>query len=244
MDLKNKVVLITGSAIRVGKATAMLVASRGARVVIHYRSNKEQAEATAAEVAEIGSTPLVVQGDISRAEAWQKMRDVILTEFGRIDVLVNNAAIFYKTPFLQSSEAEWDDFMNVNLKGVYLGCRTMGEVMVKQGSGKIVNIADVAAERVWPSYIPYCVSKAGVIALTRGLSKALAPQVTVNAVCPGTVLLADEYDAEEEQMLIDKTPLQRVGTAEDIAKTVTFLLEGSDFITGATINVDGGRSLN
>ncbi|HQV32798.1 MAG TPA: SDR family oxidoreductase, partial [Calditrichia bacterium] len=200
---------------------------------------------TAAEIAAIaGEKPLVVRGDISRAGDWEAMRDAILERHGRIDILVNNAAIFYKTPFLESTESEWDHFMDVNLKGVYLGCRIMGEVMMQQQSGKIVNIADVAAERIWPSYIPYCVSKAGVVALTRGLAKALAPHVLVNAVAPGTVLLAEEYDSEEEQALIDKTPLKRVGSPRDIASAVTFLLEGSDFITGQILGVDGGRSLS
>ena len=244
MDLKDRVVFITGSAIRLGKVTAMLLASRGARVVIHYRSNAREAEATAAVIAESGNRPLILQGDVASADDWKRMRDKIVDVHGRIDVLINNAAIFYKTPFLESTEAQWDDFMNVNLKSVYLGCRTIAEVMISQGEGKIVNIADIAADRVWPSYIPYCVSKAGVIALTKGLARALAPHVTVNAVNPGTVLLPEEYDAKAGQILADKTLLKRLGKAEDIANTIAFLLEGSDFITGAEINVDGGRSIN
>jgi len=243
MDLKNKVALITGSAVRVGKATARLLAERGAQVVVHYRTNAEEAAATADEIAEIGLKPLVVKGDVSKMEDWQQMRTAILDAFGRVDILVNNAAIFYPTPFLKSTEDDWDTFMNVNLKSVYMGCRLFGELMYEQKSGKIVNIADVSSDKVWQEFIPYCVSKAGVAAITKGLAKALAPYVTVNAVSPGTVLLADEYDEELEQRLIDKTPLKRVGEAEDIAESVRFVLEASDFITGANIPVDGGRSL-
>ncbi|MGH1362462.1 MAG: SDR family NAD(P)-dependent oxidoreductase [Calditrichia bacterium] len=243
MNLKNKVALITGSAVRVGKATAMLLAERGAQVIVHYRSNEEEARQTAKDIEKVGVKPLVVQGDVSKIADWQRMREEILAAFGRVDILVNNAAIFYPTPFLESDEEDWDSFMNINLKSVYLGCRLFGELMVEQKSGKIVNIVDVSSERVWKDFIPYCVSKAGVAAITKGLAKALAPHVTVNAVSPGTVLLADEYDAELEQRLIDKTPLQRVGSAKDIAETVRFVLEASDFITGANIPVDGGRSL-
>ncbi len=243
MDLKEKVVLITGSAVRVGKTIALTLAKKGAHVVIHYRTRKESAEETAVEIARISSKPLIVQGDISQEGDWYRMRDIILDHHGKIDVLVNNAAIFYRTPFLASTTKDWDFFHDVNLKGTYLGCRIFGEIMVQQRQGKIINIADVSAYTVWENYIPYCVSKAGVIALTKGVAKALAPHVQVNAIAPGTILLAEEYDADEEQTLIEKTPLKRIGTPQDIANTVKFLIEGSDFITGAVIKVDGGRSL-
>ncbi len=244
MALTNKVALITGSAVRVGKSIAISLAQKGAQVVIHYRSRKEEAHQTAETIAQMTHTsPLIVQGDISREEDWIRLRDKILAHHGRIDILVNNAAVFYKTPFLQSSTKDWDFFQNVNLRGTYLGCRIIGETMVQQKSGRIINIADVAAYTVWENYIPYCVSKAGVIALTKGLAKALAPHVLVNAIAPGTILLAEEYDEAEEQALIQKTPLKRIGTPQDIANTVIFLIEGSTFITGAVIPVDGGRSL-
>ncbi len=243
MDLTDKIVLVTGSAIRVGKTIALTLAKHRARVVVHYRTRKEQAEQTAREIAQLGSEPLVVQGDIAMETDWFQMRDQILSRFGRIDVLVNNAAVFYKTPFLESRTTDWEFFQDVNLKGTYLGCRIIGEVMVKQQRGKIINIADVSAYTVWEQYIPYCVSKAGVIALTKGVAKALAPHVQVNAVAPGTILLAEQYDAAEENALIQRTPLKRIGHPQDIANTVKFLIEGSDFITGTVIKVDGGRSL-
>ncbi len=244
MQVQDRVILITGSAERVGKAIALRLAKAGARVVIQYRTKAEKARETANQLAALGPAPLLVQGDISKEEDWLSMREEILTAYGRIDVLVNNAAIFYKTPFLQSTLPDWRHFLDVNLTGVYLGCRIIGEVMVRQKEGKIINIADVAAEKVWKDYIPYCVSKAGVIALTQGLAKALAPHVLVNAIAPGTVLLAEDYDEEEEHRLIERTPLQRVGAAGDIAAAAEFLISGSDFITGTVIKVDGGRSLS
>ncbi len=243
MDLSQKVILITGSAVRVGKTIALTLAQNGAQVIIHYKSNKDEAIHTVNEIAQFTEKPLVVQGDISKESDWARMRDTILNHFGKIDVLVNNAAVFYKTPFLQSTVNDWDFFHHINLRGTYLGCRIMGEVMMQQKEGKIINIADVSAYTVWENYIPYCVSKAGVIALTKGVAKALAPYVQVNAVAPGTILLAEEYDEAEELALIQKTPLKRIGDPQDIANTVRFLIEGSDFITGTVIKVDGGRSL-
>jgi NAD(P)-dependent dehydrogenase (short-subunit alcohol dehydrogenase family) len=243
MNIYDKVCLITGSAARVGKSIAQILASNGAKIVIHYHSNLFEAENTANEITKMGSKVLLVRADISKKADWIAMKDLILKEWKKIDVLVNNAAIFYKTPFLKMTEKELDHFININLKGTLFGCQVIGKIMYQNKSGKIINIADVSADTVWPNYIPYCISKAGVIALTKGLAKSLAPYVTVNAISPGTVLLAENYDEVEENQLIKKTPLKRVGTPEDIANTVKFLIQDSDFINGAIIKVDGGRSL-
>ncbi len=244
MTLKNAVILITGSAVRVGKEIALNLAEAGARVIVHFRKKQREAESTAGEIARItGEQPLVLQGDIAHAAVWRRMRDAILNTYGRIDVLINNAADFYKTPLLSITEEQWEHLMTVNLKSVFLGCQIIGECMLRQKSGKIINIADVAGYTVWPDYIPYCVSKAGVIALTKGMAKAMAPHVLVNAIAPGTVLLAENHDPEEEKRLIERTPLKRIGSPDDIAKTAAFLIENGDFLTGQVIRVDGGRSL-
>ncbi|OPX34883.1 hypothetical protein B1H10_02520 [candidate division KSB1 bacterium 4484_188] len=244
MEVKDSVALITGSSHRVGKQIALTLSEKGARVVIHYNSQREEALDVLNEIKSAGGRAIAVRGDISRRSDWYRMRERILQKWQRIDILVNNAAIFYRTGFFEITDREWDEFQNVNLKGTFLGAQIIGEIMVKNKSGKIINIADVAAATVWSNYIPYCVSKAGVVALTKGLAKALAPYVTVNAVSPGTVLLAENYDHNEEQTLIERTPLKRIGDPTDVAKTVLFLIEGSDFITGEIINVDGGRSIN
>jgi NAD(P)-dependent dehydrogenase (short-subunit alcohol dehydrogenase family) len=227
----------------VGREIALTLAKHGGHMAIHYHTKQEQAMETVNEIHALNREAIAVKADISKKNDWEKLKDAILEKWGKIDVLVNNAAIFYKTPFFNISEKDWDQFMNINLKGTLYGCQIMGSIMYENKSGKIINIADVSAEKVWPSYIPYCISKLGVIALTKGLAKSLAPYVTVNAVSPGTVLLAENYDEEEENNLISKTPLKRIGDPKDIANTVLFLVEGSDFINGEIINVDGGRSL-
>lgn len=243
MNIKNSVVLVTGSSDRVGRVIAIKLAEKGARVIVHYFKNKSGALETAKAIEQHGSRPLILNADISRRSDWIEMRDAILESHGRLDVLVNNAAIFYKTPFFKIRDEDWDSFMGTNLKSVFLGCQVLGQLMVAQKKGKIINIADVSGYRIWKDYIPYCLSKAGVISLTRGLAKALAPEVLVNAVAPGTVLLARDHDPDEERRLIERTPLKTIGKPEDIASAVVFLIEGSDFITGEIINVDGGRSL-
>lgn len=243
MNIDGKIALVTGSAHRVGREIALKLAEHGAHIAVHYHTKKEEAQQTADHIRSIGQEVILLQGNISMRSDWLKMRRQIISKWKTIDILINNAAIFYRTPFMTVSEKDWDEFQNVNLKGTFWGCQVMGEVMYKNKTGKIINIADVAAESVWPNYIPYCVSKAGVIALTKGLAKALAPYVTVNAVAPGTVLLAEMYDEEEETRLVERTPLKRIGSPGDIANTVLFLLKDTDFITGEIIKVDGGRSL-
>jgi NAD(P)-dependent dehydrogenase (short-subunit alcohol dehydrogenase family) len=243
MEINDAVILVTGSADRVGKAIAMHLAKKGARIVIHYRSSKEKALNTAREIASVASSPLLVQGDLRQEKSWLNIRQSILENCGKIDGLINNAAIFYRTPYLQSTLDDWDAFMDANLKSVYLGCRIIGEVMMQQRSGKIINVADIAPEKFWINYLPYTVSKAGVITLTKGLAKAFAPYVTVNAVAPGTILIPDDFDEQAAASLKTKIPLNRFGAPDDIAKTIAFLIEGSDFITGEVIKVDGGQSL-
>jgi len=225
MELKNSVVFITG------------------KPVIHYYTGKEKARKTAEEVAAIAQRPLIVHGDLTRPENWLKIKGEIIAAHGRVDVLVNNAAVFYKTPLFDVSEDQWDHFQNTNLKSVFFGCKIFGELMLKQKQGKIINIADVAAGLAWANYIPYSVSKAGVIALTKGMAKALSPHVTVNVVVPGIVLPAEAFDENLEQRLKRKIPLDRFGSPEDVANAVAFLIEGGDYITGAEIKIDGGRTL-
>lgn len=241
MDLKGKVVLVTGGARRIGRSISLALGEKGANVIINYNASAEQAEEAKRKVEALGARAMTVQADVSKAAQVDRMVDEAVAAFGRIDVLINNAAIFYKTPFLELTEEHWDDFMSINLKGPFLCARKIGELMLKQGSGKIINIADVSGVRPWAPYIPYCVSKAGVIMLTKVLAKALAPNIQVNAVSPGPVLLPEYYGEKEAEQAIKNTVLKRVGSPEDIARTVIFLIEGSDYITGEVIAVDGGR---
>jgi NAD(P)-dependent dehydrogenase (short-subunit alcohol dehydrogenase family) len=243
MELRGKVVLVTGSAVRVGRAIVQAAASRGADVVVHYRSSAAEAAALAAEITATGVRAVTISADLERAEEARRLITTALAEMGRIDVLVNNAAIFPRTPFLEITEEEWDRTLATNLKAPFLCAQAVAPHMLERGSGKIVNLADIAAFRPWPSYLPYCISKAGIVTLTQTLARALAPAVQVNAVAPGAILFPDDWDTERRERLLAQIPMQRTGSPEDIARTVLFLLEGSDYITGTVIPVDGGRLL-
>ena len=237
----GKVAMVTGAARRVGKVIALALADRGAHVVITYNSSAAEALATLGEIEARGVQGLALQGNITRSGDVDAIVRQVVERFGRIDILVNNASNYYKTPFETLTEAQWDDLVGTNLKGTFLVCKRVGDEMLKTGAGKIINLADWAGFRPYKDYIPYCVAKAGVIALTIALAKTLAPQVQVNAVAPGPVLLPEDFSNTLRQAVVQATPLKRIGTPEDIAQTVVFLVEGSDFITGAVIPVDGGR---
>jgi NAD(P)-dependent dehydrogenase (short-subunit alcohol dehydrogenase family) len=240
LTLEGKVALITGAAVRVGRAIALELARRKAKVIVHYHASERAAHEVVSAIGDIGQPAVALRADLSQAQQIEALVSESLRAFGRIDILVNNAAIFYRTPFLSVREEDWDRHLDLNLKGVFLCCKAVAPVMLSQGSGRIINIADVAGVRPWAEYIPYCVSKAGVMALTQGLAKALAPTVLVNAVAPGTVLFPENYSEEDKEKVRAAIPLGREGTPEDVARTVVFLAE-SDFITGAVVPVDGGR---
>jgi NAD(P)-dependent dehydrogenase (short-subunit alcohol dehydrogenase family) len=241
MDLNGRVALVTGGAKRVGRVIAWALAQRGAQVAITYQRSQRDADAFVKEMETAGRKALAVRAEATRAAEVTAAVDRVVKQFGRIDILINNAAIFPRTPWAALDEAAWDQAIDVNLKGPFLFAKAAGDRMKAQGSGKIVNIADWAGERPYRDYLPYCVSKAGVVALTKGLALELAPHVQVNAVAPGPVLLPEGMSEEERAKVIVATPLRRIGSPEDVANAVVFLLEGSDFITGAVLPVDGGR---
>lgn len=234
--------MVTGGAKRVGRSIALALAERGAELVLQYRGSDREAQEVLALLKRAGGKPVAVQGDVSVAADVDRIVETAMQAFGRIEILVNNAAIFYRTPFEELTEADWDRFLDVNLKGPFLLCRKIGAIMLRQGQGKIVNLTDIAGQKVWAEYLPYSVSKAGVIALTAGLAKALAPHVQVNAIAPGTVLLPDGTSPEERGRAVRRVPLDRLGSPEDIARAVVYLVE-SDFITGEVLRIDGGQHL-
>ncbi|HEY5599267.1 MAG TPA: SDR family oxidoreductase [Candidatus Manganitrophaceae bacterium] len=240
MEIKGKSVLITGAARRLGKAIALALAGRGAQVVIHYNRSKKEAEKVVEEIEKKGGAARLASGDISKAKECEKIVRDAVKAFGRLDVLVNNAAVFFKTPLFQVTEKEWNEILDANLKGSFFCAQAAAKEMRKNG-GKIINIADWSAVRPYEDYLPYCASKAGVIALTKGLARSLAPKVTVNAIAPGPILLPDDFDEAEKEAIIRQTPLKRIGAPDDVVNAVLFLLEGTDFMTGTTIMIDGGR---
>ena len=242
MEIEGKVALVTGGAKRLGRSIALALAERGAELVIHYRDSEREAQELLALLKRAGGKPVAVRGDVSVAADVDRIVETAMQAFGRIEILVNNAAIFYRTPFEKVTEEDWDRFLDVNLKGPFLLCRRIGGIMLRQGQGKIISLADLAGLKVWAEYIPYSVSKAGLIALTQGLAKALAPAVQVNAVAPGAVLLPEGTTPEERERAIRRIPLDRLGTPEDIARAVVYLIR-NDFITGEVLRLDGGQHL-
>ena len=243
MELLGRTALVTGAARRVGRAIALAMAGRGMDIVAHYRSSAAEARATAIAVEGLGRRAVAVQADLAQQEEVEGLADRAIQAFGKLDVLVNSAALFYRTPLEKITAQDWDQFLRVNLTGPFLLARRVGLDMRRRGEGKIINVADVAGIAPWADFLPYSVSKGALITLTKGLAKALAPEVQVNAVAPGSVLLPEEYGDKEREAIVRATPLKRIGSPADVANTVLFLLEGSDFITGQVVVVDGGRSI-
>ena len=243
MELKNKVALVTGSGRRVGKAIALALAERGCAIAVHYRSSAAEAASVVAEIESLGGRAHAFRADLAKVVEIDGLIPKVVEKFGRIDVLVNSASIFYRKALEEITERDWDDNLNTNLKAPFFLAKAAGLQMRKQGAGKIVNIGDWAGIRPYKNYLPYTVSKSGVIGLTRALAKALAPEVQVNCVALGPVMVPDDYSDAETQTLIAGTLVKRMGSPEDVARAVLFLCEGTDFATGSTLLLDGGRLL-
>ncbi len=243
MDLKGKTALVTGAAKRVGREIALELARSGVNILLHYNTSQTDAEKTAEEIRGLGVACSPCKADLSKASEIDQMTKEILKRHNSIDILVNSASLFYKTPIENVNEADWDTFMNANLKGPFLLSTQFGRQMAKAKGGKIINIADWSGFRPYRDYLPYCVSKGGLITLTKALARDFAPKVQANAIAPGPVLLPPDFSEEEKKTVINKTLLGRLGTPQDIAYAVRFLLE-NDFINGTVLTVDGGRSIN
>lgn len=244
MNLTGQIVLVTGAAKRVGRALALAVADRGANVVVHYHTSAAEARQVVAAIKQRGVDALAVRANQADRRQVQAAVNRALRHFGRIDVLINSAAVFRRTPFATLTERDWDFHLAANLKGPFLFAWAVGRHMQRrQGPGKIINFADWAAARPYRHYLPYLVSKAGVVCLTQALAKELAPRVQVNAVAPGPVLLPADFPAAERRRVIRSTLVRRLGTPQDVVNAVLFLVEGSDFVTGHVLVVDGGRLL-
>jgi pteridine reductase len=234
MKLRGKTALVTGGAKRVGREIALALARRGANIVVHYHTSGSEARRLVAEIKTLGVEAWAVQADQANA---RQVRAAV-RKAGRIDVLVASAAVFRRTPFTKLTEEDWDYHLDANLKGPFLFAFEVGRQMT---AGKMIFFADWAALRPYRNYLPYLVSKAGIICLTKALAKELAPGVQVNAIAPGPVLLPDDFPATEKRKVIDATLVKRLGSPQDIVNSVLFLIEGGDFITGHTLVVDGGR---
>jgi len=239
VNLAGAAALVTGAGRRLGQAIAVGLARAGCDVAVHYHGSKTGAEETARDVRAAGRRAELLDADLYDAEAARGLADRAAVALGRLEIVVNSAAIMVTQPVETVTPDSWDDTLDLNLRAVFFVAQ--GAIPhLRRAKGKIVNLADVAGFEPWPTYVPHCVSKAGVVMLTKALARALAPDVTVNAVAPGPVLLPDAWDAATREHIRETTPLQRLGAPGDVVSAVRFLLE-SDFVTGTILVVDGGR---
>lgn len=237
-SLDGKVVLVTGAGRRIGRSIALALGQAGAQVAVHYRNSEDEARRTAQECG-----GRAFQADLAEVDQIRRLFDDVQASYGRLDALVNNAALYCKTPILETTPEDWDNLHDANLRAVYFCCQAAARVMLEQpNGGRIVNLSSLGGLRPWAGYAPYNASKAGVIHMTRSLAKELAPKISVNSVAPGVIEFSDEHEPSVQRM-IDATPMRRHGTGEEIAEAVLFFLSATPFITGQTLAVDGGLSL-
>lgn len=242
MTLEGKAVLITGAARRVGRALACALAARGARLAIHYRSSRADALGLASQLRRaFGTTIVLVRADLEKIPEIERLARAAAAALGGLDVLINSASLYERTPFGSVSAKDWDRHLNANLRAPFFLSQAVAPYLKKSGRGHIVNIADWSAHRPYADYAPYCASKAGLLCLNKALAKALAPKVQVNAVLPGPVLLPEKTSPGLRRAVTQATLLKRLGSPADVVDAVLFLLERGDFTTGAELTVDGGR---
>ena len=244
MQIEGKIAFVTGASRGIGRAIALTLAEAGADVVVNYAGNAAAAEEVAAEIRKMGRRALILQGDVSQTEAAASMLDAVVAEFGRCDILVNNAGITRDGLLMRMKEEDWDAVLDTNLKGVFNCTKAALKYMMKQRSGKIVNIASVVGIMGYAGQANYAAAKAGCIGFTKSAAKEVASRgITVNAVAPG--LIATDMTSVLPEKVIEEMasgiPLKRAGQPVDVAKAVLFLVsDDAAYITGQTLNVDGG----
>ena len=240
LPLQGQVALVTGAAKRLGRAVARRLAEEGADVVVHYRNSQRDAQDAVKEIEKLGRHAVAIGADLSSVAENKRLIDEAGKHFGRLDILVNSAANFLPASMISTTEQIWDAALDTNLRSPFF-CAQAAAPWLRRTQGVIINFADTGGLLGWTGYIPHSVSKAGVIMVTKVLAKALAPEVRVNAIAPGTITM--EGDTPElEADFIKLAPLRRTGRPRDITDTVLFLVQ-SKFITGQVLVVDGGRTL-
>ena len=247
MRLENKVAVVTGSSSGIGEAIALAVAAEGAAVVVNYSRHEDGAQKVLDKIEAAGGKGLVVGADVSDPKEMEAMVQQATDAFGRLDIMVNNAGMERKMPFLETPFEVWQETIGVNLTGTWLGCQAAAKRMVSQGdSGRIINVSSVHEDLAMPTNAPYCATKGGVRMLMRTLAVELAPHgITVNNIAPGAIETPMDAPLEEHpdemKELLSEIPLGRMGKPEEVANLALFLAsDDSSYVTGSTLFVDGG----
>lgn len=242
--MKDKCILITGAAHRVGAQIAQTLHTTGANVVLHYRHSKTAAEKLAEQLNSVrNNSACTIQADFADAQCYPLLIEKSIDAFGQIDGLINNASEFHPTAVENTRLEDWEQLMTSNLKAPYFLAQAALTELKKQ-KGVIVNILDIHADKPMKGYPVYCIAKAGLAMLTKSLAKELGPEIRVNAVAPGAVIWPEHMESQIKQEIINRTALKKAGSPEDVAQAVLFILRDARYMTGQTITIDGGRSLN
>lgn len=237
------VALVTGAAKRIGREVALELAEAGFHVVVNYKTSHGDAKEVVERIRALGVESLAYRADVSSPVAVRSMFERIDKRFGRLDLLVNNAGIFYPAKWDRLTTEDWDRILGTNLKGPFFCAQAAAKLMMRTKRGHIINISSLGGIQAWPGYMHYCSSKAGLIMLTKCLAKALAPHILVNSIAPGTILFPGEERNPEMMKIVRSTPLKKGGDARDIASIVVFLAVENKFMTGQLIVADGGKSI-
>ena len=241
----HPVALITGGAKRVGAAIARRLHGAGFDLAVHYRSSAEEALALQAELAsQRADSVQILQADLADLAATQALVPAVIARFGRLDALINNASSFYPTPLGEIDPAQFDDLFATNARAPLFLAQAAAPHL-RESKGAIVNLVDIYADRPIPRYLPFCMAKAALVALTYGLARELGPDVRVNAIAPGNIIWSENPEkADTPEMVLQRTALQRQGSPEDLAGAALFLVRDAGYVTGQVLRVDGGRWLN
>src|SRR5699024_8163965 len=244
MMLKGKNVLVTGASRGIGRAIAITLAKQGANVAINFAGNTEKAQSVVKELKELGVESFKIQANVANEDEVKTMVKDVVKTFGSIDILVNNAGITRDNLLMRMKEKDFDDVIDINLKGVFLCTKAVTRPMMKQRSGKIINVASIVGVKVNPGQANYVAAKAGVIGMTKSTALELASRnILVNAIAPGFIStdMTDKLTDEQQESILNMIPLAKLGSPEDVANVVKFLASSdSDYMTGQTLHIDGG----
>ena len=246
MNAQDRVALVTGGAKRVGRAICLELARAGCHVAVHYRKSIVEARSTARSVESLNRRTGLFQADLEDHAAPGQLVQAVLDKMGRLDILVNNASVFELAGAGRLEEFDsgvWHRVFQVNTLAPTSLAAAAAEGMNRAGSGKIINLCDISADRPWANHLAYCASKAALVCVTKALARKLAPRIQVNGISPGIAEFPEHYDATTRRRLVEQVPMKRAGSPEAIAQAVRFVVEGPDYLTGEIVAVDGGRHL-